>query len=122
MARLAMVTGASSGIGEAVAIRFAEEGANVAINYLSDAAEAESVRAKAAKANPSGKHVIVQGDVSKEEQIVAMFAATLAALGSIDILVNNAGIQKPSPSHELEAADFDRILDVIGAPAAERAA
>jgi glucose 1-dehydrogenase len=108
----ALITGASSGIGEAIAIRFAEEGANVAINYLSDAAEAESVRAKAGKANPAGKHVIVQGDVSKEEQIVAMFAATLAALGSIDILVNNAGIQKPSPSHELESADFDRILDV----------
>ncbi len=108
----ALITGASSGIGAAIAIRFAQEGANVAINYLSDAAEAESVRAIAAKANPTGKHVIIQADVSKEEQIVAMFAATLAALGSIDILVNNAGIQKPSPSHELESADFDRILDV----------
>lgn len=108
----ALITGASSGIGAAIAIRFAEEGANVAINYYSDAAEAESVRASAEKANPTGKHLIVQADVSKEEQVMAMFSATLDALGSIDILVNNAGIQMPSPSQDLELSDFDRVLDV----------
>ena len=110
--RNALVTGASSGIGAAIAIRFAQEGANVSINYYSDSAEAEAIRAIAAKANPAGKHVIVQADIAKEEQVMAMFAATLAALGSIDILVNNAGIQKQSPSHELESSDFDRVLDV----------
>jgi glucose 1-dehydrogenase len=110
--RNALITGASSGIGEAIAIRFAQEGANVAINYLSDTAEAEAVRAKAAQANPAGKHVILQADVAKEEQVMGLFAATLAAFGSLDILVNNAGIQKPSPSHELESSEFDRVVDV----------
>jgi glucose 1-dehydrogenase len=120
MARLlgknALITGASSGIGEAVAIRFAEEGANVAINYNSGADRAKAVKAKAHKAGAtvrsSCKAVTVQADVSKEDQVKRMFAEVLDALGSIDILVNNSGIQKPVPSHELEMADFDRILGV----------
>src|SRR6266403_743470 len=108
----ALITGASSGIGQAIAIRFAEDGANVAINYHSDAEQAEDTRAQAQKANPGGKHLTVQADVSKEDQVQAMFARTLEAFGSLDVLVNNAGIQKPSPSHEIEAADFDRIIGV----------
>jgi glucose 1-dehydrogenase len=116
MARLqgknALITGASSGIGQAIAIRFAEEGANVVINYRSDAAGAETARAAAQKANPGGKQVVIQADVSQEAEVKAMFAKALDALGSIDVLVNNAGIQKAAPSHEIEAADFDRILGV----------
>jgi len=108
----ALITGASSGIGQAIAIRFAEEGANVAINYHTGAEQAEETRAQAQKANPGGKHLTVQADVSREDQVKAMFARTLEAFGSLDVLVNNAGIQKPSPSHEIEAADFDRIIGV----------
>src|SRR6185295_507400 len=107
----ALITGASSGIGKAIAIRFAEEGANVAINYYNDVAEAEGALALVSQAGP-GKHFIVQADVSQEDQVKAMFAKTLDAFGSLDVLVNNAGIQKPSPSHELETKDFDRIVDV----------
>jgi glucose 1-dehydrogenase len=116
MARLqgknTLVTGASSGIGQAIAIRFAEEGANVVINYRSDAAGAEATRAAAASANPGGKQVVLQADVSNEDQVKSLFAKTLEAFGSLDVLVNNAGIQRPSPSHELEAADFDRVIGV----------
>src|SRR5216684_3892915 len=107
-----LVTGASSGIGQAIAVRFAEEGASVAINYRSGAEQAEATRAMAQQANGSGKHITVQADVSREDEVQAMFAKTLAAFGSLDVLVNNAGIQKPSPSHEIEAADFDRIIGV----------
>lgn len=110
----ALITGASSGIGQAIAIRFAREGANVAINYRSGAEQAQRTMelAKAARGDSAGKQIVVQADVSQEDQVKAMFAATLDALGSIDVLVNNAGIQKVSPSHELEAADFDRVIGV----------
>jgi len=108
----ALITGASSGIGQAIAIRFAEEGANVAINYHSGAAQAEQTRAMAQHANPQGKYFTVQTDVSKEDQVQAMFAKTLEAFGTLDVLVNNSGIQKPCPSHELPAADFDQVIGV----------
>src|ERR1043166_1848595 len=109
-----LITGASSGIGQAIAIRFAREGANVAINYRSGAEQAEATRAlaRAARTNGAGKELVVQADVSDEDQVKQMFAKTLEAFGRLDVMVNNAGIQKPTPSHELEAADFDRILGV----------
>lgn len=114
----AIITGASSGIGKAIAIRFAQEGANVAINYLRDEAEAEQVRAEvhqagAAAARPSGsRDMIVQADVSKEDQVHTMFAKVRETFGSVDVVVNNAGIQKPAASEDIEMADFDRVLNV----------
>ena len=107
-----LITGASSGIGQAIAIRFAEEGANVAINYRNGAEQAEATRAAAERANPKGKHMVAQADVSREEDVRAMFSTVLQAFGSLEVLVNNAGIQKPTPSHEIEVADFDRVLAV----------
>ena len=109
-----LITGASSRIGRAIAVRFAQEGANVAINYRSGAEQAQVTLAlsRQARTNGSGKELVVQADVSQEDQVKAMFATVLDAFGSIDVLVNNAGIQKPCPSHEIEAADFDRIIDV----------
>jgi glucose 1-dehydrogenase len=108
-----LITGASSGIGQAIAIRFAREGANVAINYRSGAEQAEATRAlaKAARAG-TGSELTVQADVSDEGQVKQMFAKTLEAFGRLDVLVNNAGIQKPCPSHELTVEDFDRVLGV----------
>jgi len=110
----ALVTGASSGIGQAIAVRFAQEGANVAINYRSDRAEAEATHAlvREARTDNGARDFVVQADVADEEQVKAMFAKVFDTFGSLDVLVNNAGIQKPCPSHELEAADFDRVLGV----------
>ena len=109
-----LITGASSGIGQAIAVRFAREGANVAINYRSGAeqADATAVMARAARTNGHGREIIVQADVSKEDEVRQMIAKTIEAFGRLDVLINNAGIQKPAASHEIETADFDRILAV----------
>jgi glucose 1-dehydrogenase len=112
-----LVTGASSGIGEAIAIRFGQEGANVAVNYFSNAKNAELVKQKveAASAQVSGakpRAVVVGGNVADETQVKKIFRETIDALGSLDILINNAGIQMPTASHEINTADFDRIIGV----------
>ena len=112
-----LVTGASSGIGKAIAIRFAKEGANVAINYRSGPDEAQATHVEVHEAcltnhGAECRDLIVQADISKEDQVREMFSTVIGAFGRIDVLVNNAGIQKPSPSHEIELEDFDRVLNV----------
>jgi glucose 1-dehydrogenase len=112
-----LVTGGSSGIGQAIAIRFAEYGANVAINYLRRPEEAhdteDQVHACTARVKEMGvRDVLVGGDVSQEADVVRMVAEAAAALGGVDILVNNAGIQISRPSELLAAEDFDRVLGV----------
>jgi glucose 1-dehydrogenase len=112
-----LVTGGSSGIGQAIAVRFAEYGANVAINYLrqsEEAADTEAqVQACVSKVQQEGvQDVLVQGDVSKEDDVVQMVGAAVDGLGGLDVLVNNAGIQISRPSHELSSEDFDKVLAV----------
>jgi glucose 1-dehydrogenase len=112
-----LVTGGSSGIGQAIAVRFAEYGANVAINYLRLAQEAEEtegqVQACVKRVQQEGvRDVLVQGDVSKEDDVVRMVEEAANGLGGLDVLVNNAGIQVSRPSHELSSADFDKVLAV----------
>jgi glucose 1-dehydrogenase len=112
-----LITGGSSGIGQAIAVRFAEYGANVAINYLTQPGEAQDtedqVHACVAKVQREGvRDVLVGGDVSKEEDVVRMVGEAAEGLGGLDILVNNAGIQISRPSDELSVADFDKVLAV----------
>ena len=112
-----LITGASSGIGKAIAVRFAQEGASVAINYRSGPDEATATQvlvheACLAARNHGCRDLIVQADISNEDHVGDMFRRVTAEFGSIDVLVNNAGIQKPSASHEIELSDFDRVLSV----------
>jgi glucose 1-dehydrogenase len=112
-----LVTGGSSGIGQAIAVRFAEYGANVAINYLRQPDEAQDtesqVQACVAKVQQEGvQDVLVRGDVSKEDDVVEMVRSAINGLGGLDVLVNNAGIQISRPSHELSSEDFDKVLAV----------
>jgi glucose 1-dehydrogenase len=110
-----LVTGGSSGIGQAIAIRFAEEGANVAINYRTGAAEAERTHDIIhtnldRMMQHGGKHILVQADVSKEDAIVGMFETVQNELGSLDMLINNAGFQISGASHEIPIESFDRVI------------
>ena len=112
-----LVTGGSSGIGQAIAVRFAEYGANVAINYLRQPEEAhgteEQVHACISKVQQEGvQDVLVRGDVSREDDVVMMVGEAVDGLGGLDVLVNNAGIQISRPSDELSSEDFDKVLAV----------
>ena len=112
-----LVTGGSSGIGQAIAVRFAGQGANVAINYLTspdEAAETDAqVHACMDRVRQHGaRDVLVQGDVSSEQDVVRMVEEASERLGGLDILVNNAGIQISRPSEQLTSVDFDRVLAV----------
>ena len=112
-----LVTGGTSGIGQAIAVKFAEYGANVAINYLrqpDEAADTEQlVRACVNKVQQTGvRDVLVGGDVSQEDDVERMVGRAVSELGGIDVLVNNAGIQISRHSDELSSADFDKVLAV----------
>jgi glucose 1-dehydrogenase len=108
--RNVLVTGAGSGIGQSIALRFAQEGAHVAVNYRSKLDEAEVTASRIAALG--GHAICVRGDVACEAQVQSMFAETVAKLGSLDVLVNNAGIQKVTPTDEIAIEDFDRVLNV----------
>jgi glucose 1-dehydrogenase len=118
-----LVTGGSSGIGQAIAIRFGEEGANVAINYRKGLEEAqhteEAIRERVAEAVDHCMHriqdtgvrtMLVQADVSSEADVNRMFDEMFATLGGIDILINNAGFQVPGDSESITTESFDRVL------------
>jgi glucose 1-dehydrogenase len=112
-----LVTGGTSGIGQAIAVKFAEYGANVAINYLRTAEEAadteQRVHACVTRVQHEGvRDVLVRGDVSQEDQVVAMVGQAVSALDGIDVLINNAGIQVSRHSDMLSSDDFDKVLAV----------
>ncbi len=106
----ALVTGASSGIGRAIALSLGEAGADVVINYVSgeDKAQglAEQIRAQGVRA------LAMRADVSDETQVGDMFSSMIEQLGTIDILVNNAGLQQDAPFHELTLAQWNTVLAV----------
>ncbi len=106
----ALVTGANSGIGEAVAIAMGQAGADVAVNYVigDDAAAAvvEKIRKFGVKA------IAVKADVSAEAQVTSMFAEAVKQLGTIDILVANAGLQRDQPFHEMTLERWNTVISV----------
>jgi glucose 1-dehydrogenase len=119
--KVAIVTGGSSGIGQAIAIRLGEEGVNVAVNYVGRVEGAEETREAIEhgvdvcmkKMSESGAHpILVRADVSDEDEVGRMFERVLGEYGRIDFLVNNAGIQIAADSQELSAAQFDKVLAV----------
>jgi glucose 1-dehydrogenase len=119
--KTALVTGGSSGIGQAIAIRLGHEGMNVAVNYVGQPEGAEATKdaiergvevcMKEVEA-AGGRALLVEADVSKEDEVEAMFDQVASELGGPDFLVNNAGIQISDDSHSLDAAAFDRVLAV----------
>jgi 3-oxoacyl-[acyl-carrier protein] reductase len=108
--RVALVTGASRGIGRAIALGLAEHGAKVAVNYLSRAGDADAVTSTI-RAN-GGAAIAVKADVSARAEVDAMIAGVTAQLGPVEILVNNAGIAVRRGIDDLTEADFDRAIAV----------
>lgn len=108
--QVALVTGASSGIGAGVARAMAEAGAHVAINYVSSR---ESAEALAQELEGKGVRALpVRADVSREEDVVAMFQAVRQAFGTLDILVANAGLQQDAPLTEMTLAQWNTVIGV----------
>ncbi len=106
--KVALVTGGSSGIGKGTALELAKAGADVAVNYYDDEAGAQAV---AEEITALGKRAVAVGcDVSKRDQVEAMFRQVMEIFGKLDILVNNAGIQTWQSLLELAEADWDRVL------------
>ena len=106
----ALVTGSSRGIGRAIALRFADDGYDIAVNYHTSAEAAEAV---ADAVRDSGQEAVVVGaDVSDPDAAARLVAATADAFGGVNHVVNNAGIDQHVYTENLDADDFDRIMDV----------
>lgn len=108
--KVAIITGSSSGIGQAIAIRLAAEGATVVIDYRGDPEAAEVTLKQIQSAG--GKGITVQADVSKMPEIQNLIDQTWQQLGGCDILVNNAGIEKGSDFWDTPEADYDAVFAV----------
>ncbi len=110
VSKVAIVTGASRGIGAAVAARLAEDGFAVVVNYSGDAAPAEALVQKITEGG--GKAVAAQADIADPAAVRHLFDQTEAAFGGVDVLVNNAGIMQLAPIAATEDASFDRQIAV----------
>jgi glucose 1-dehydrogenase len=108
--KVAIVTGSGSGIGQAIAERFAREGANVVVDYRNHIDQANETRSKIEAAG--GKAIMVRADVSKIEDGTNLVEQAWQQLGSCDILVNNAGIEKRAAFLDVTEADYDAVLNV----------
>lgn len=108
--QVALVTGAGSGIGRAIAIALGHAGANVIVNYVSGEDTARQVVAEITNAGVSA--VAIRADVSDERQVQEMFSEAISTFGTVDVLVNNAGLQSDAPFEELTLAQWNKVLGV----------
>jgi 3-oxoacyl-[acyl-carrier protein] reductase len=108
MKKTAIVTGASRGIGRAVAKRLAQDGFAVVVNYLSNAGEAEEVVAEIKKSGGNGTSV--KADVANQSEVERLFEETMKKFGSIDVVVNNSGIMPLSPIGKSDVELFDKVI------------
>jgi 3-oxoacyl-[acyl-carrier protein] reductase len=105
----ALITGAGHGIGRAIALRLAKEGANIVINYTNSEKEAAEL---ALEAETFGvQTLLVKADISREEETAALFEKAMTLSGRLEILVNNAGITRDNLLLRMSEADFDRVID-----------
>jgi 3-oxoacyl-[acyl-carrier protein] reductase len=108
MSRTAIVTGASRGIGRAVAKRLAKDGFDVVVNYAGNAKEADAVVTEIQSSG--GRATAIRADVGNAADVENLFAEALKAFGSVDVVVNNAGIMPLSPIGKADAGTFDKVI------------
>jgi len=106
----ALVTGSSKGIGQAIAIRYAEEGADVVVNYNSDPKGAEET---VSRIQATGRRAIaIKGDLGSVASVRALVEQGWESLGGLDVLVNNAGVESHAPFWDVTESDYDKVLDI----------
>ncbi|HEY9664307.1 MAG TPA: 3-oxoacyl-ACP reductase family protein, partial [Allocoleopsis sp.] len=108
--RVALVTGASRGIGKAIALALAAEGAKVVVNYASSSAAADAVVAEIAAMG--GEAIALQADVGKADQVDALFNAVMEKWGRVDVLVNNAGIARDTLLLRMKLEDWQAVIEL----------
>lgn len=108
--KVAVITGGSKELGNAIAKHFGKEGMNVVVNYHSDAAGAQNAVVSVIAAG--GKAVAVQADIATEAGNQKLLTTALKHFGDVDVWVNNAGMENPHNTHELSLADWQRVIDV----------
>lgn len=107
--KVIVITGASTGLGRAMALRFGEEKAKVIVNFRSDENEANAVVEGVKKAG--GDAIAVKGDVTVEEDVINLVQTAVNKFGTLDVMINNAGIENPVASHEMPLSDWNRVIN-----------
>ncbi|QFK70434.1 SDR family oxidoreductase [Pradoshia sp. D12] len=106
--KVVVITGASKGLGKAMALRFGEEKAKVVINYRSTEKDLDEI-VRIIKAC-GGDAITVQADISKEEDVKRLINEAVETFGTLDVMVNNAGVENEMPSHELSLEDWNKVI------------
>lgn len=106
--KVVVITGASKGLGKAMAIRFGEEKAKVVVNYRSTKKDLDEIVQKIKACG--GDAITVQADISKEEDVKRLIKETVEAFGTLDVMINNAGMENEVPSHELSLEDWNKVI------------
>ncbi|PGP57500.1 glucose 1-dehydrogenase [Bacillus cereus] len=106
--KVVVITGASTGLGRAMAIRFGEEQAKVVINYYSNESEANEVVQVVKQAG--GEAIAVKGDVTVESDVINLVKSAVKEFGTLDVMINNAGIENSVPSHEMPLSDWNKVI------------
>ncbi|GAB1777291.1 glucose 1-dehydrogenase [Priestia megaterium] len=107
--KVVVITGSSTGLGKAMAIRFATEKAKVVVNYRSKEEEANSVLEEIKKVG--GEAIAVKGDVTVESDVINLVQAAIKEFGKLDVMINNAGMENPVSSHEMSLSDWNKVID-----------
>ncbi|MFJ7982691.1 glucose 1-dehydrogenase [Lysinibacillus xylanilyticus] len=107
--KVVVITGAATGLGKAMGIRFAAEKAKVVINYLSNEADVNAVVEEVKKAG--GEAIAVKGDVTVEADVINLVQTAVKEFGTLDVMINNAGIENSVASHEMPLSDWNRVIN-----------
>ncbi|MEJ7368290.1 SDR family NAD(P)-dependent oxidoreductase, partial [Staphylococcus epidermidis] len=110
--KVVIITGAGSGIGKSFAENFGKAKSKVVLNYRSDKHDDSLQESVDIIKQAGGDALLVQGDVSKEEDVINLIKQTVNHFGTLDIMINNAGFEKPTPTHEMTLEEWQKVIDI----------